>query len=195
MAINTANLTLLADGNGFHLYYYDGGTDTLATIMASDYFNNEDDDLNLGADDQIMVKAADGFQTIRVDTVTAATGVVTTEMGAGESQLVTALLANVSSASSVFIAAPFDGKIRRFKTVLQGAITTGDAAVGLEIGGTDVTGGQVTIANSGSAAGDVDETEATAANTVTEGQAVEIDTDGGSTNAVGLLCMVEFVPA
>ena len=155
-----------------------GGTDTLTTIMASGYFNNDDDALNLGVDDQIMVKAADGFQTIRVDTVTAATGVVTTEMGAGESQWVTVLLANISSASSVFIAAPFDGKIRRFKTILQGVITTGDAAVGLEIGGVDVTGGQVTIAN-----------------TVTEGAAVEIDTDGGSTNAVGAVCMVEFVPA
>lgn len=193
MAVNTANLTLLADGNGFHLYYYDGGSDTLATIMASGYFNNTDDTLNLGVDDQIMVKGADGFATLRVDTVTA--GVVTTEMGVGESQWVTALLADVSTASSVFVAAPFDGNIRRFKTVLQGAITVADAAVGIEIGGTDVTGAQVTVATASSAAGDVDEATATAANAVTEGQAVEIDTDGGSTGAVGVLCMVEFVPA
>ena len=85
MTIDTSNLTLLAHGNGFHLYYYDGGSDTLAMIMASGYFNNDDDNLNLGVDDMITVKGADGFQTIRVDTVTAATGVVTTEMGAGES--------------------------------------------------------------------------------------------------------------
>jgi len=194
MAYTSGNLVHLATGNGFNLYYYDAGSDTLATVMASGYFNNADDFLNLTADDQILCKAADGFQNLRVDTVSAA-GVVTTEMGAGESQWITVLLADVSSAGSVFVAAPFDGKIRRFKTILQGAITTGDAAVGLELGGTDVTGGQVTVANASSAAGDVDETEATAANVVAEGDAVEIDTDGGSTNAVGLLCMIEFVPA
>lgn len=194
MAYTAGNLVLLSYGNGFAEYFYDAGSDTLATVMASGYFNNSDDNLNLSADDQIKVKAADGFQTLRVDTVSAA-GVVTTEMGAGESQWVTALMADVSSAGSIFIAAPFDGEIRRFKTILQGAISVADAAVGIEIGGTDVTGCQLTIANASSAAGDVDEGEATAANAVTEGQAVEIDSDGGSTTAAGLLCMVEFVPA
>lgn len=194
MAVDTSKLTLLADGNGFHLYYYDGGSDRLATITASGYFNNTDDALNLGADDMIMAKGADGFQLLRVDAVNGSTGAVDTEMGVGESQWVSALIADVSTAGSVFIAVPFDGFIRRFKTVLQGAISGADAAVGLELGGTDVTGGQVTIANAASAAGDVDQTVATAANAVSAGQAVEIDTDGASTGAVGCLCLVEFVP-
>lgn len=106
----------------------------------------------------------------------------------------TAELTDVSTASSAWLAAPFAGYIRRFKTILHGAISGSDAAVGIELGGTDVTGGQVTIANSGSAAGDVDETTATALNVVTEGQAVEIDTDGASTGTVSVTCMVEFVP-
>ncbi len=193
MAYTSGNLVLLAYGNGFHLYFYDAGSDTLATVRASGYFNNSDDDLNLAVDDQIMVKAQDGFATLRVDTVTS--GVVDTEMGVGESQWVATTISDVSSAQSVWLVAPFDGNIRSFKTVLHGAISGADAAVGLEIGGTDVTGCQLTIANSGSAAGDVDESTATAANAVTEGQAVEIDTDGASTGAVAITCMAEFVPA
>ena len=191
MSLNRANLALLVTAAGFQLWRYDAGTDTLATVMASGYFDNASGDLRVA--DEIRVKTADGFAVLRVDTNSG--GVVTTEMGAGESVWLTVLLPDVSSAKSVWLVAPFDGFIRRFKTVLHGAITTGDAAVGIELGGTDVTGAQLTIAQSGSAAGDVDEGVATAANAVSEGDAVEIESDGGSTVDRDLTCMVEFVPA
>jgi len=192
MAYTSGNLALLSQGKGHNEYFYDAGSDTLATVMVSGYFNNTDDSLNLAADDEIGVKAADGFEVLRVDTVSS--GVVTTEIGMGGSQWIGITIADVSSAGSVWLAAPFDGFIRRFKTVLGGVITIGDAAVGLELGGADVTGGQVTVAQSGSAAGVVDATVATAANAVSEGDAVEIDADGGSTNVVALYCYVEFMP-
>jgi len=119
-----------------------------------------------------------------------------TDSGAGGGAVwLTGTMTDVSTNTSrVWLAAPFAGYIRRFKTILHGAIGTADAAVGIELGGTNVTGGQITIATASSAAGDVDETTCTALNVVTAGQAVEIDTDGASTNTVAVTCMVEFVP-
>ena len=193
MAYTGGNLALVSSVNGTGVYIYKSDSDTRATVAASGYFNNTDDDLNLAADDLIFVVGDEGHYALRVDTVAA--GVVTTESGMGETQWLSAQLADVSAASSVYIAAPCDGKIGRFKTILQGAITTADAAVKLQIGGTDVTGASVTVANSGSAAGDVDEATATAANAVTEGQAVEIESDGGSSTTAILVAMVEFIPA
>jgi len=191
MAFINADLALVSSVNGQGLYFYKSDTDTRATVMASGYFNNTDDNLNLASDDVIIVAGNQGFYTIRVDTVSS--GVVTTEM-AGQSVWLSAKIADVSTAGSAWCVAPFDGVIGRFKTVLDGAITTADAAVGIELAGIDVTGCQLTIAQSGSAAGDVDEGEATAANVVAEGDAIEIDTDGGSTVARGLYCYVEIMP-
>jgi len=94
-----------------------------------------------------------------------------------------AAIADVSTASSTFVPVPDGGKIIKIITALQGAISGGDAAITFEIGGTAVTGGAITVANSGSAAGDVDTVEPTAANVVLENGTIEMITDGGSTGA------------
>ena len=93
----------------------------------------------------------------------------------------TAEIEDVSTASSTFVTVPDGGKIIKIFSALQGAISGADAALSFEIGGTAVTGGGITIANSGSAAGDVDSAEPTAANSINEGEAIEMITDGGST--------------
>ena len=93
-------------------------------------------------------------------------------------------ITDISTAGSYWVVAPHAGDIAVYYTVIDGAITTGDAVITLEIGGTLVTGSSLTIANSGSAAGIVDSATPTAANTVTAGQAIEVITDGGSTNTV-----------
>ena len=54
MAFDTANLTLLGDGNGFGLYRYDT-TDTAVTVDADGYFNNVDDAVNLRVGDIIKL--------------------------------------------------------------------------------------------------------------------------------------------
>ena len=90
-------------------------------------------------------------------------------------------IADVSTASSTFVPVPDGGTIIKIITALQGAISGGDAAITFEIGGTAVTGGAITVANSGSAAGDIDTAEPTAANDVLEGGSIEMITDGGST--------------
>ena len=69
-------------------------------------------------------------------------------------------------------------------SVINGAIITLPAAITTEIAGVAVTGGAIDIIVAGSAAGIVDSCTPTALNTVTAGQAIEIITDGGSTNTV-----------
>mgnify|MGYP005690453423 FL=1 len=90
-------------------------------------------------------------------------------------------IADISTASSTFVPVPDSGKIIKIITSLQGAISGGNAGISFEIGGTAVTGGGITVAHSGSAAGDIDTAEPTAANDIQEGQAIEMLTDGGST--------------
>ena len=92
-------------------------------------------------------------------------------------------IADISTASSTFVPVPDSGKIIKIITSLQGAISGGNAGISFEIGGTAVTGGGITVAHSGSAAGDIDTAEPTAANDIQEGQAIEMLTDAGSTGA------------
>ena len=93
---------------------------------------------------------------------------------------------DVSTAGQVYV--PIneeqEGQIVEIETVLNGAIATANAGLTAKIGGTAVTGGTITIAFSGSAAGDVDNCAPTAANEVVDGSVIEIETNGASTNTV-----------
>jgi hypothetical protein len=82
-------------------------------------------------------------------------------------------------------------ELLKFLHQLQNAITTANAELSFEIGGTAVTGGGITVTQAASAAGDVDTAEPTAENSVNEGQAIEMITDGGSSTACE--CVVTFV--
>ena len=97
-----------------------------------------------------------------------------------------AAIADISTASSTFVPVPDGGKIIKIITALQGAIGTADGGISFEIGGTAVTGGGITVTQSGSAAGDVDTAEPTALNDVLEDGTIEMITDGASSNAVKL---------
>ena len=103
----------------------------------------------------------------------------------------TAEIEDISTASSTFVAVPDGGKIIKIITALQGAISGANAGLSFEIGGTAVTGGGITVAHSGSAAGDVDSAVPTALNRVEEDGTIEILTDGASTGAQK--CLVTFV--
>ena len=102
----------------------------------------------------------------------------------GNEYSLTGYLADVSTAGQIFIVAPDAGEIVKIASVINGTIATADVDFTAKIGGTAVTGGVITATASGSAAGDVDSTVPTAANSVTAGQAIEIETDGASTNTV-----------
>jgi len=90
---------------------------------------------------------------------------------------------NISTASSQWVAVPLAGDIQKIYSVLQAANGSGNAVFTFEIATVAVTTTALTIAASG-AAGDLDSTTPSGANTLTAGQAIEIICDGGSTNAV-----------
>ena len=102
-------------------------------------------------------------------------------------RVMTAYLADVSTAGQIYVVSPFTGVLREIHTALNGPITAGNAVITVKIAGTAVTGGTITIAQSGSAAGDVDSAYPTAANTVRRGQVIEIETDGGSTDTAAAM--------
>lgn len=93
---------------------------------------------------------------------------------------VSAYAADISAASSAFAVAPCRGKIINMGSVRYAAITGADSAITSKIAGTSITGGAWTMANSGSAAGDVDSAVPTGANFVNEGNNIEFISDGAS---------------
>lgn len=97
---------------------------------------------------------------------------------------------DVSTAGQIYIPVPDDGRIIKVITALNGAITSGDAV--LTVKTAEGSAGTITIANSGSGAGDVDTLAPTSNNNVLEEGTIEIETDGGSTNTVSvdIVCIV-----
>lgn len=103
----------------------------------------------------------------------------------GSKYALTARFEDISTASSIYTVAPFAGNITAIYVVLNGAITTADSNVTVEIAGVPVVGLVITVAYSGSAAGSVfSDTSITSSNSVTAGQAIEIITDGASSTAM-----------
>jgi hypothetical protein len=81
MAYTAGNLHLRAGAVGELDYTYEAGSDTMATVAASGYFNNTDDDLNLVAEDKIFCKCSDGNMWLRVSAISS--GAVTTQYVGG----------------------------------------------------------------------------------------------------------------
>ena len=108
------------------------------------------------------------------------------------SRFLTVKIADVSTAGQVYVAPGFNGRIKNITTALGGAIGTADAVLTPKISGTAVTGGVVTITQSGSAAGDVDSATPTGANEFTSTDNIEIETNGASTNTVEVVITLEL---
>ena len=109
--------------------------------------------------------------------------------------VLTTRIDDISTASSAWVVTPIAGTISKIYSVISGAITSGAAVLTAEIAGVAVTDGVLTVAVSGSAAGIVDSATPSAANTVTAGSAIEIVTDGGSTNTVSAVITFEITPS
>lgn len=95
-------------------------------------------------------------------------------------------IADVSTAGQIYVPIPneFAGDVVEIRTALNGAIGTANAVLTPKINGTAMTNGAITVAYSGSAAGDTDVSYPTSAHTVRPGDAIEIETNGASTGAV-----------
>ena len=90
-------------------------------------------------------------------------------------------LDDVSTAGTVRVAVPDAGRVIKITSVLGGTIATANAVCTAKVGTTNMTNGTITIAHSGSGAGDIDTCEPTGANSVVEGDYIAIATDGAST--------------
>jgi hypothetical protein len=100
-------------------------------------------------------------------------------------------ITTLNPAASYFMVVPVAATLEKIYSVIDGAITGANNVMTFEIGGTLVTNGTVTITQSGSAAGDVDEAIPTATNVLTAGQALEIISNGGASNDIK--CTLSFV--
>ena len=107
-------------------------------------------------------------------------------------RFVTVQIEDISTAGQKYVVPGFRGKIKKAHSVINGAIATADAVLTLKIAGTAVTGGTITVANSSSAAGDIDSCTPSAANTFTQAQAIEVETNGASTNTVEVVVTLEL---
>jgi hypothetical protein len=109
-----------------------------------------------------------------------------TALNASPTVAVTTKLADISTASSAYVAAPIAGTVSAIYSVLGGAISGANSAITTAINGSNITNGGWTVTYSGSAAGDRDSATPTAANTVAAGDALRVTTDGASTDTATL---------
>lgn len=89
-------------------------------------------------------------------------------------------IADLSTDATYYLVLPHAGTIDTIASVIDASITTGDATITCNIGATAITGGVLTVATSGSAAGDVDSASPSALKTVTAGQAMNCAVTGSN---------------
>lgn len=96
--------------------------------------------------------------------------------------IVTVSLVDVSTAETAYIVFPFAVTITKVSTVLHGVISGADATLTVRnhSGGSM---GTITVAQSGSAAGDLDSLSPVSNNTIAANEKMSIETDGASTGA------------
>lgn len=111
-----------------------------------------------------------------------------------QNRFVTVQIEDISTAGQKYFVPGFRGKIKNIYSVINGAIATANAVLTPRIGGVAVTNGAITVAFASSAAGDVDSSTPSALNSFTESQAIEIETNGASTNTVAVVVTFELEP-
>lgn len=94
---------------------------------------------------------------------------------------VTVQMADISTADTVYVPCPVNGRVIKVIATLKNAITVADSVCTSSIGGVAITGGGFTAAYTASAAGTTFTATPTAANTVSAGQYLSFTSDGAST--------------
>lgn len=187
---SVANGSSLGTGYGTNRIWHYISNDLLSAIVASGYFNSATDLLRKG---DIIVISADQDGTPRAGCVMvdSTTGAATVTVTGVMDTLALVTTVTLTNGDSGYVPSPVAGTITNLRSVLLGgAVTTNDAVVTGKIGaagaGVAITNGVVTIANSGSAIGDVDTASPTALNTVAAGDLIYFTvsgTPGGSRTA------------
>lgn len=88
------------------------------------------------------------------------------------------------------VVSPVAGTITKIWSVTDGALTVGDATLTGKIGATAITAGAITIAQAGSAAGDVDSATPSALNVVAAGNVVSVTVGGTNETASGAMVSI-----
>ena len=105
--------------------------------------------------------------------------------------ILTVRLDDISTISSCYVVAPKTGTLTSVKSIIDGAITSGDAVITVNVnGGTDITN-TLTIA-SGSGAATIHTMTPGDNNTISAGQYIKLTTDGGSANSVKAVFTLEI---
>lgn len=129
---------------------------------------------------------------------TAASGKVYVANGAGsgswsfQSDTLSLDIASLDTVADYYLVFPYAATITKMYSVIDGAIATADKVLTMSIGGVSVTNGALTIAFSGSAAGDIDSCTPSAANTMAAGAALKIAATGGSTGSARAHVVVQY---
>jgi hypothetical protein len=100
-------------------------------------------------------------------------------------------LVDVSTAETAYLVVPFTGTLTKVETILGGAISGADATVTVS-NTAGLSAGTLTIAQSGSAAGDIDTLTPASNNSFAAGTKISIATDGASTTAARLFITLTF---
>lgn len=93
-------------------------------------------------------------------------------------------IANLDTVTDYFLVFPHAATITKIYSVIDGAILTADKVLTTSLAGVAITGGALTIAFTGAAAGDIDVATPSAANAIAAGAALKIAATGGSTGAI-----------
>ena len=104
-------------------------------------------------------------------------------------ETLTGYIENISASSTVYVPIPFAGTISKVVTVLEAAISSANATLTVK-NAAAASMGTITVAQSGSAAGDVDTLSPSSNNTVAADSFITIASDGGSTNTATLRFVV-----
>lgn len=180
------------EGAAVHGYI---SADALATIEADGYFDTiaglfKTGDL-LAVVSTGAVDADNEGGGVALYRVTATASDVALKKIADDKIRVPFRIADASTAGQTYVPIPEAGKVTKVISVLGGAITVADATLTVK----DNAGnsmGTITIANASSAAGDTDELQPASNNDVTKDDFVEVETDGGSTDAAEVMGYLEI---
>jgi hypothetical protein len=102
---------------------------------------------------------------------------------------VSMVLADVSTASTIYLPIPLAGVVTKVVTVLAGSLTTANSTVTVR-NAAGASMGTLTITQSGSAAGDIDVLNPVSNNTVTNDSRISVETDGASDTVRNLFVTV-----
>jgi len=95
--------------------------------------------------------------------------------------------ADIGTAITKHVVADHAGKINKVWSVIDTAPTGSDTTLTVKINGTNTSPSNMTVTQSGGAAGDIDSVTPTSLNTYSAGDTLEVTSDGGATNAVAAM--------